>query len=819
MAPAYTKAGAGPVLASLLLLLGCARAQIWHVYKNQADPVVVNVDYPTRDATVYVSGPQMKYDGPAPGVKCWAHTGSVPRYGAAWQALQDIACSYSHDAELEDVYTCPVSVVGGYGFGEYKVWCQLNGGNKVWSEQKANRRIVVEPACSSDANQATCNSGCAYCESLNKCVGSGTANQQSFCPTCPIAQQYSAAAGACQACPAGTWSTGGTSSCSACPISPACTACDPASGLCTACAPGNSFNPVTGTCSPCPDGFWGNGTGSCSLCTIQSPCGACDKSTGACSSCPAGMELPSTGCSLCKAGHYKNASGAGECATVNAVANCALYDPVWGNCSRCQNMYNLSAAGCTECPNGTYSEGVLCMKSCGEGCSNCSQSECARCMPGYARSKACFKCPALQFSTDGLSPSCSKCTLADNCVQCDSTTGSCSACSSGWGLYGNTCRNCSEGQFSSGTAPCAECTVSHCVKCDRVTGGCNRCEPGFGLTAAYTCQACAGALYSSDGKNCRDVVAVADCAEYNHTDGRCARCRAHYGLSPLGNSCSRCSDMQFSDGSSQCTQCHLEDSCQMCGWSAQSCARCSAGYGLNASSHCALCPPGTHSTPDANSSCVACTKDAQCRKCDTITGLCSQCIDEWAPNMGQCQPCQCKGTRRHCDGCFCSEGSTSDKLGGCIAADATVTIKVNTTNTTANATAHTVVGNLISVTPGVPMALDTVTPTDGGALVTVIIRDSNATDGRTPTQAGLDVSQTVIDPTSDLYKKPGSDAIDYKYNPIVRIVVRRVATSSVWEDSQPTPAGSVNASGAHSPLALPLLSSLVLLLLLWRAQP
>ncbi len=110
----------------------------------------------------------------------------------------------------------------------------------------------------------------------------------------------------------------------------------------------------------------------------------------------------------------------------------------------------------------------------------------------------------------------SKKTCSAGCSDCDTTTGTCNACSGGYYNAGGTCIACS-------TIPVSNGTCTYCMG-DEDYVSCEGAQCNTGYWDEYgTCKTCG--------------YAIDNCAECNSTGSTCTKCNSGYTLADDGKSC------------------------------------------------------------------------------------------------------------------------------------------------------------------------------------------------------------------------------------------------------------------------------------------
>lgn len=148
-------------------------------------------------------------------------------------------------------------------------------------------------------------------------------------------------------------------------------------------------------------------------------------------------------------------------------SSCLSCSSAMTGCSTCS-----SSSVCTACSSGYYLSGDKC-SSCPSGCSACSSSSaCSSCDSGYTLSSGkCIK------------------ECGTGCSNCDTSTGRCNTCKTGWFKYGlGQCAACPTGCGScSSSSSCSSCASGYTLIGDQCYAGQTKCPSGLTLTDGTCC--------------------------------------------------------------------------------------------------------------------------------------------------------------------------------------------------------------------------------------------------------------------------------------------------------------------------------------------
>ena len=255
-------------------------------------------------------------------------------------------------------------------------------------------------------------------------------------------------------------------------------------------------------------------------------------SAGQCSACAASTYQPLSGqseCVICAAGRFSAEDNAIDCEECPAGRS----QPVSGQseCIVClPGMYAASGSiNCDHCPYDTYSsspEAAFCDPCPDNMKAGLGQSYCSRCLPGEGEYVAddggitCVTCQTGMFSPLGL-----YCEVAPLGWYTPDAVQSLPCAAGGYAnmTYATECEECPAGrsQPASGQSECIEC-VPGTYQSEAGHLGCEPCAAyplgRESLAGATSCDYCGEGLFlgndifTTDGKNCFDCPAHADCA-------------------------------------------------------------------------------------------------------------------------------------------------------------------------------------------------------------------------------------------------------------------------------------------------------------------
>ena len=388
-------------------------------------------------------------------------------------------------------------------------------------------------------------------------------------------------------------------------------------------------------CDSCIDGYY---TDDCSIECPTLYCLQCDQEYGQCQKCKDDLIIIDNYCcdNFCK---KCNDNGCTECIDDTEYGSLCIECPV--NC-----YYDGSSRKCDQDSGNCYScisgkTGTICDKNCNVGCDltikNCDMNDgSCECKEGFYGEKCENNCD-------------------ENCEKCDSKTGICSQCISGYypkdldclkcpencdgecpegkcqkckdGFYGEICdKMCSifcEGKICeqkdglcdcinhfSKESYCTQCLnkydlKTNCTQCQGnydVDQDCVNCLKNYDLTT--DCETCIN--YYDLSTNCQE------CLNYYDLSTNCQECLNHYDIT---TNCQECLN-HFSE-SSLCQECEMHFTIE------SDCTQCEGNYDL--SSDCKKCV----NHYDISSSCEKCDNhyslDSKCTECEKNYDLSSDC--------------------------------------------------------------------------------------------------------------------------------------------------------------------------------------------------
>lgn len=381
---------------------------------------------------------------------------------------------------------------------------------------------------------------------------------------------------------------------------------------CTKCTVNNCYNCSSDStsCSQCISGYFLNTQKTCSICN-QQYCSQCSNAT-TCTKCQDGYYLNNNVCAKCTQNNCTLCSSATVCTqcasnyTANSNQSSCFYCPFencercdsYMQCAQCKPQFYLSNAfngcvscksnclncenstTCSECSLGYYLQENQCW-ACSEHCSQCHETACLTCFPGYG------------LNSNGQ---CISCNVA-NCLTC-SDNNVCSECISGF-TFNSTTKTC-------GCSPSElwNSTLNKCIPCNQLYSNCDSCN-------SAQCLTCNSGFYQSSITN--------QCVACNQ-DPKCAMCNT--------TKCLSCVSGYYLLANNTCASCYID--CSNCtGPQSNQCLSCVNGFFLlEGENQCATsnCP---------NSLCQACV-----RQTDGSLG-CVECIDHYFMNtdLGICDFC------------------------------------------------------------------------------------------------------------------------------------------------------------------------------------
>ncbi|KAK2164625.1 hypothetical protein LSH36_61g09079 [Paralvinella palmiformis] len=297
---------------------------------------------------------------------------------------------------------------------------------------------------------------------------------------------------------------------------------------------------------------------------------------------------------------------------------------------------------CTACQNDIYkcyecSTGYV-LKSDYSGCDSCG-TNCAECTSSGG-TITCTKCISTYILNAGTCSACS--TGCQECYVDSANSVKCKTCYTGYALnYLGECKACS---LISG---CGECAASNSSS----TGiTCSKCNTGYYSTDTGGCSSCLSAC-----KTCSDATSCSECNtgySLNDDSTSCLACQAScksdkcstgaVSTNPTYAKCDECNEYYYADSNSYCQPCTAQ--CKQCDSSTGLCndGQCNTQYYLTSSSicdscpfQCATCPNNTHCTICNDRFALKSTTDVTCDPCPSN---CPTCSLTQAAN-GQCGTC------------------------------------------------------------------------------------------------------------------------------------------------------------------------------------
>lgn len=238
---------------------------------------------------------------------------------------------------------------------------------------------------------------------------------------------------------------------------------------------------------------------------------------------------------------------------------------------------------------------------------------------------------------------------SEHCSSCNTSTGSCSACESGFTLENGACKSrCPSGySFSPIFAGCIKDTYMCNIGC--APSGCGigsttRPDKGHYITAEGLCPACSAAITGCDTCSQSSLGALPVCT----------KCQSGYRL--LNGKCvENCSGVTCSNGykatstSAGCccekTTISCPENCSTCSSSA-TCTKCQSGYYLSGGK-CTACPANATCTGTSifscndgyyksGSACLRCSSTMTgCTSC-TSASVCTECSNAYTLSGGKC---------------------------------------------------------------------------------------------------------------------------------------------------------------------------------------
>ncbi len=333
---------------------------------------------------------------------------------------------------------------------------------------------------------------------------------------------------------------------------------------------------------------------------LPSPSTGCGPCISSCDKCTKGSD-----CTTCSSGFYLHTPTS---TTYQCLSKCpAGYFAIWQTCTGCGTPTTcqtcLNSTYCYACQNGLYTQ----VKDFTSYCTD-------TCLTGYyknysyvsaigANANVCTKCPSV----------CSACNNASSCTACSSgyyiNGDSCIACMTGCSTCpSNVCTNCSDGYYLINAYPYCNPCLSNCASCtDSET--CTTCYDGFILitsTSPHQCLSCT--------PNCKNCTGPSECSV----------CLPGYFLTPSSTCVAVCPTTFFANTDNA--------TCQSCGTGCGTCLNptyciwCSSGgflyYSSSGTRSCVSdCAAQGPYYPyyqycySCSSSCATCTSEAGCTSC------------------------------------------------------------------------------------------------------------------------------------------------------------------------------------------------------------
>lgn len=320
--------------------------------------------------------------------------------------------------------------------------------------------------------------------------------------------------------------------------------------------------------------------------------------------------LVATTCLVCLSFVFIDVVSGGACPYIPHCDDCTYNpDTKRATCFRCDQFYAHRIVN-------TFSRCI----SCGEnnsGCANCTDfTKCDKCrnrsrdgpdLNGKATCSPCApncrncarsgsgKCDQCARGARKVGDQCERCNIA-NCDYCDSSSGVCSTCASGFYLKENECLPC----------------VENCRMC-RDSERCTFCRDFFFVeTDSGLCKPC-----TDNCRSCKDFDTCENCklGYYKDSNSKCQQC-------PDGcTACTSPDDCQFcKTGRPVNGACTCAPNCKSCANSGNSkCDQCEDGYVQDKSKRCRkACPEN----------CKECTDSKECQECENqFTLVDGQCIN------------------------------------------------------------------------------------------------------------------------------------------------------------------------------------------------
>ncbi|ELP89099.1 hypothetical protein EIN_099610, partial [Entamoeba invadens IP1] len=448
---------------------------------------------------------------------------------------------------------------------------------------------------------------------------------------------------------------------------PSCIACNQYYPKCISCS-----QDVSSKCTECEYGFYPNSTGYCVECDLF--CNKkCNSSTGYCDSCLTNnvfTEPKSFICETCNQFDVNCAICSSTFERKCEMCNTGMFKIQYGNeviCKSCDltcnHQCNSDDGHCLEClENYIFSEANLLQ------CESCNDfdNNCERCASDYSRK--CVECKNGYYLVDG------------KCVQCDST------CGGSCDMMNGYCTSCRSNMVFSTT------NKSVCILCDAFDANCLKCSE----SGERKCITCTNKKYPDKSGLC--VNCPTSCTtSCDGSTGVCTICVNNYVQETMNESmCVKCSDfdknclMCASNTSRNCVQCltnyypvqqpNGEKTCESCDLTCGGkcntetgyCIGCEYNYVLISPTNlkcqtckefdinckycasdftrkCIECEPNYY--PASNGTCILCSMSCN-EKCNSISGLCERCIENYVVNNPKSNECQsCTSFDSKCDKC------------------------------------------------------------------------------------------------------------------------------------------------------------------------
>ncbi|ELP91623.1 protein serine/threonine kinase, putative [Entamoeba invadens IP1] len=486
---------------------------------------------------------------------------------------------------------------------------------------------------------------CISCAAFNADCETCDSNYEKKCTVCKN-NKYSVDGvcvdcdGACENCDG---VTGNCKSCSENSVvqsgsTTQCETCSTFDSLCVTCASDATRNCVKCTTNNYPV-LQLNGEKRCQQCNTTCN-GNCYTETGYCKSCLQNyvfVSATSLVCESCKSfdQHCTTCSPTFErkCVTCDT----GYYPGSNGTCvvcdSTCANSCDGSTGYCLSCVTG-----FVLSASPSQHCITCEQFDtyCAEC-PGGAERK-CSVCKAGYYPKTSGDYMCQSCDATCG-GKCDTTTGMCAGCTSG---YVPT---------SPITNKCVTCRTfdTNCVECETDKRKCINCQSGmYPNTVSHACvdcdASCNGQCNTSTGvcTGCTTNHVFTDppgkvCVACKSFDTNCITC-----LPDFSRKCKVCAIGFYPDETSgKCVACSTIPDCNTCSSDAKKCLTCKDPF-IQKSGGCESCPIGEYKFSETTCSKCYNTID-NCNTCDTIAvgkARCNLCISPYVLNGAKCGLCQ-----------------------------------------------------------------------------------------------------------------------------------------------------------------------------------